>query len=189
MLHPWIKIKDVLDLIEDMQRIDGMISKRDFQKALLKCREHKQPLEKIEKIKSYKVRNAHEIIGNIQKYKRHFKDSYIIEMLQERKKRCRREHCDCWHSLGDFTNDDIEIRIPFKNGEMKKMDIKDNVFGSKYMARIMGVSESTFSRWLKNDIIAWESGGIYIKSNGCDFFCIVEVFSLTGTINNIKTHR
>lgn len=64
MLHPWIKIEDVYDLLQNIPSIDGLISKRDFQKALLKCKEYKQPLEKIEKIKSYKVRNAHEIIGN-----------------------------------------------------------------------------------------------------------------------------
>lgn len=190
MLHPWIKIKDVLDLIEDMQRIDGMISKRDFQKALLKCREYKQPLEKIEKIKSYKVRNAHEIIGNIQKYKRDFKDSHIIEMLQSRKKMCTRKHCDCWNFNGiDFTNDNVKLYIPTKQGEMKKIDIKDSVLGAKYMSKIMGISESTFLRWSKNGIIDWVCGGIFIKSNSYDYFCIVEVFSLTGTIKNIKAHR
>lgn len=189
MLHPWIKIEDVYDLLQNIPSIDGLICKRDFQKALLKCKEYKQPLEKVEKIKSYKVRNAHEIIGNIQKYKRDFKDLYIIEMLQARKKTCNREHCDCWYfSCIDFTNNDVKLYYTSKQGLMQ-IDIKDTVIGAKYMTKIMGISESTFLRWVNNGIIDRISGGLYIKSNRFEFLCIAEVFSLAGTINNIKAHR
>ena len=188
MLHPWIKIKDVLDLIEDMQRIDGMISKRDFQKALLKCREHKQPLEKIERIKSYKVRNANEIIGHIHDYKRHFKGGVFLHGLKRRQQTTHRRS----FAGIDFENGNIEIYHERLNSRVKLYEadtIFDDLEVETTMIQILKISGSTYKRWVDNGIIRLITGDVIVKLNNREISCMMMWYSLNDIKKNIQKHR
>lgn len=187
MLHPWIKIKDVFDLLQDMPSIDGMISKRDFQKALLKCKEHKQPLKKIEKIKSYKVRNAHEIIRNIHEYKRNFKGGVFISELKKIQHK-REEFAGL-----DFDNAKIEI-YQEQNGSRVKLDEKDTIFEDwdveTTLIEILKISKSTYRRWRDCDIIQPKIfRGTIVKINNREIPCVMNWYSLADIKETIRNHR
>lgn len=194
MLHPWIKIEDVYDLLQNTPSIDGLISKRDFQKALLKCKEYKQPLEKIEKIKPYKVRNAHEIIGNINKYKRNFKGGVYWEAI----KRMQQKFGDLYDEYG--TDDEIgfdknEIEIYEKRGNtIVKIHEKDVVFyynADEILISILKISRSTLLRWKNLNIIRpniFKDAIIKIQGKK-EIECTIHWYSLNDIKKNIEKHR
>lgn len=187
MLHPWIKIEDVCDLLQNTPSIDGLISKRDFQKALLKCKEYKQPSKKIERAKSYKVRNAHEIIGNIHKYKKKFKGGVYLEAVKRMLQRCGDLHDE------DELCDDIEI-YEKRGDNLVKIHEKDVVFyynADETLIDILKISKSTLLRWKNMNIIRLNIfKDAIIKMQGKEEIeCDIYWYSLNDIKKNIQAHR
>lgn len=193
MLDPWIKIFDILALFNQVKQTDGLVNRRDFQKALLTCKAYKSPrIKKIKshKPKSYKVKNVHEIIGNINTYKRNFKGGVFLDNL-----RWMQQNGGS-NSLNDLDLNAGEIHIHLywttDNNNYIELEERDTIFGNKALAKALKVSNATISRWRGNGIIKTFDGDYFeIVMNGIKYkgeypFCY---YSLKDIKKEIGKHR
>ena len=201
MLDAWIKIKDIKDILWYAKQVDGLINKREFQKAILGCKEYKPPIKKLKRIDNNKVsrvKNAYDIIGNINKYKTNFKGGVFHEYFQYMKDyrlRYDRLRCycgrECWTERINLYGKTITLyRINDKGG---KVELKENdiIFdGVESLMEILRVSKSTISRWIYSDIITMMAEDIFVKVDGYDDFeCRIFYYSFDDIKKQIKLHR
>lgn len=192
MLDPWVKIFDILALFNQIEQTNGFVNRKSFQKALLTCKEYKSPpkKQKSRKTKSYKVKNAHEIIGNINKYKRGFKGGVFLDNLR-------------WMQQNGGNNSltDLDLNIGKINihlywitddNNYTELEENDTIFSNKALAKALKVSSATISRWRRNGIIKTFYGDYFeiimngIKYNGeYPFF----YYSLKDIKKEIGKHR
>lgn len=172
MIDPWVKIFDILALFDRIEQTDGFVNRKNFQKALLTCKEYKSPTknQKSRKTKSYKVKNAHEIIGNINKYKRGFKGGVFLDNFRWMQQNGGN------NSLTDINLNigKIDIHLYWITDDNNYMEIEENdtIFSNTALVKALEVSSATISRWKKNGII---------KTFHADYFEIV--------INGVKYNR
>lgn len=150
MLNAYISKDEIIKLLESAESINGMINKREFQRALLGIKEHKKPKKKNEKV--IKIRNARDIIGSITKYSNKAK----LEIGE----------CDIIKDLCElFEKDKIENTLSLfmtQKEEWDKAAIDRIAYKVNYCNivlqrdRLMGIfqiSRPTLLKWLKIGII------------------------------------
>ena len=196
MINAWIKKDDIRKILLKAKDVDGLINKREFQYALLECKEYKEPQKRREN-KVNRVKNVHEIIGNINKYKRDFKSGVFERHLQYKKDAntgTDKKICSC-HKEGCFLRNidltDKKIKLYEDNEEGGEVEIKENdiVFDKLELMKILKVSKSTISRWINSDIIEKYIGEVHVKIDGCnDFECILWYYRLDDIKKNIRMY-
>lgn len=140
MLNAYISKEDITELLKEFASINGLINKREFQKAIITLKEHKKPQPNKA---GDRVNQARAVIANITKYQNGIILGKITSDIMDK----------AISGIGESIHTISYIKIYIDRRTCGNEKSKDVVSNTRRLASILGISIPTVHKWMKKNII------------------------------------